>query len=297
MLPWVIAHEGATVDEVCERFGYTRAELVKDLDLVFVCGLPGYGPGDLMVAYVDEDDVVVDMADYFSRPLRLTPAEALLLLAGGMALVSAGAGPPALSSAVAKLQTALMPDGGSIEIEIRAEPELVGALRSAAATGEVMEITHTSLASGRTTVREVEPWSVFSTLGNWYVTGHCRLAEDRRTFRIDRIKQAEPTGERFEPPSELPPPEVRYTRGVDDTTARIRLAREADWVTEYYPVEIVAREPHGTLIDFSAADPSVAARLLLRLGNTAEIVEGDEVAESLRSLRLRMLARYGVTTP
>ena len=88
MLPWVIAHPGAEVTAVCERFGYTRAELVADLNLVFVCGLPGYGPGELMDAFVDEDEVVVDAADYFSRPVRLTAAEALMLLAAGMAVLS-----------------------------------------------------------------------------------------------------------------------------------------------------------------------------------------------------------------
>ena len=73
MLPWVIANPGATVNEVTERFGYNTSELLADLDLVFVCGLPGYGPGDLMSAYVEDDHVVVDMAEYFSRPLRLSP--------------------------------------------------------------------------------------------------------------------------------------------------------------------------------------------------------------------------------
>ncbi|MDH4309185.1 MAG: WYL domain-containing protein, partial [Acidimicrobiia bacterium] len=43
MLPWVIAHPGASVPDVCDRFGYTRRQLLEDLDLVFVCGLPGYG--------------------------------------------------------------------------------------------------------------------------------------------------------------------------------------------------------------------------------------------------------------
>ena len=85
MLPWVIANPGATVDEVCARFGYERRELAADLDLVFVCGLPGYGPGDLMVAYIDDEEVVVEMADYFAQPVRLTAPEALILLASGMA--------------------------------------------------------------------------------------------------------------------------------------------------------------------------------------------------------------------
>ena len=98
MLPWVLANPGAEAEEVLERFGYgDRAELVSDLNLVFVCGLPGYGPGDLMDAYLDEDEVVVDMADYFARSPRLSPAEALALLAAGMALVSSGQGSPALA--------------------------------------------------------------------------------------------------------------------------------------------------------------------------------------------------------
>ena len=44
MVPWVIANQGASVAEVCRRFGYTERELIEDLNLVFVCGLPGYGP-------------------------------------------------------------------------------------------------------------------------------------------------------------------------------------------------------------------------------------------------------------
>ena len=40
MLPWVIAHDGITIDEVRERFGYDRdADVMKDLELVFLCGL------------------------------------------------------------------------------------------------------------------------------------------------------------------------------------------------------------------------------------------------------------------
>ena len=107
MVPWVIAHQGASVDEVCRRFGYTERELLEDLNLVFVCGLPGYGPGDLMVAYVENDEVIVDMAEYFSSPFRLTPAEALGLLASGSALISTTQAPEALEQAVGKLAGAL----------------------------------------------------------------------------------------------------------------------------------------------------------------------------------------------
>lgn len=292
MLPWVIAHRGATVDEVCERFGYNRTELLRDLDLVFVCGLPGYGPGDLMVAYVDDDEVIVDMADYFARPVRLTAAEGLVLLAAGMAIASSGAAPPALQSAVDKLRVALVPDDGSIVVETAAEPALVGALRDAAASGTVVEITYAALGSGATTVRRIEPWIVFSTLGNWYVTGHCRTANGERVFRVDRIKQAALTAQRFDPPREPPPPEVRYSPSVDDVRARIRLGPRARWVAEYYPVETVSDDADGLVVELSTSQPAVAARLLLRLAAEAQLLEGAEVADARDGLRARILARY-----
>ena len=293
MLPWVIAHPGTTVDEVCERFGYQRADLLKDLNLVFVCGLPGYGPGDLMDASVDDDEVVVDMADYFARPVRLTAAEALMLLAAGLAVMSSGAAPPALASAVAKLQAVVVPDEGTVEVDLAAEPEALDVFRAAAREGRVIAITYTAIGSGSTTEREIEPWGVFATLGNWYVRGYCRLAQAERVFRIDRIRTAEPTGAGFSPPDEPPSPVVRYTPGVDDVTARIRLSPHSAWVADYYPVSVVDETDGSKTIDFSAGDPAVAARLLVRLGSTASLESGDEVAEATRELRGRILRRYG----
>jgi len=294
MLPWVIAHPGSTVDEVCARFDYSRADLARDLNLVFVCGLPGYGPGDLMDAYIDGEEVVVDLADYFARSVRLTAAEGLMLLAGGMALLGSGAAPAALASAVAKLQGVLVPEGGSLAVDLPAEPALLGVLREAAAQGEVVEITHTSIAADRTTIRCIEPWRVFSTMGNWYVSGHCRTANDERVFRIDRIRAAVGTAEHFEVPAEPPPPEVRYTPGVDDVEAVIRLFPGAAWVADYYPVEVLDADDAATLVRFSASAAAVAARLVVRLGRHAEVVEGEEVVAAASDLRNRMLQRYGV---
>ena len=43
--------------------------------------------------------------------------------------------------------------------------------------------------------REVEPIGVVSLDGDWYLAGWCRLRDDARTFRLDRIHGAELTGE------------------------------------------------------------------------------------------------------
>jgi len=293
MLPWVIGHPGATVDEVCDRFGYHRKDLLADLDLVFVCGLPGYGPGDLMEAYVEDEEVIVDMADYFSRPLRLSPAEALGLLASGMALVSTNQAPPALERAVEKLARVVLPDAGDVlAVDLAAEPGLLDVLRIGAHEHRVIEMVYTSLGRGETKTRSIEPWSVFSALGNWYVSGYCRTAQAERVFRVDRIQQVRVTDEGFDPPAEPPPPIVRYTPSEDDVYATILLRTRAKWVAEYYPVEILSDDDSGMTVRFAASDAAVAARLLVRLGADAELLEGDAVRHETVGLRARILARY-----
>jgi proteasome accessory factor C len=291
-LPWLIANPGAGVNEVVERFDYDRDQLAKDLATVFVCGLPGYGPGDLMVAYIDEDEVVVEMADYFASPIRLTASEALGLLAAGRALESSGQASPALASAVDKLQRVVLPDSEEVLVVELPEPPLVAELREAAEHGSVTHIEHASVATGEVTSRDIEPWAVFSTLGNWYVSAWCRSVEAERVFRIDRIRAVTPTGESFPPNEEPPTPEVRYTPNEDDVVVTIELQPAAAWVAEHYPVEIVDTDEASLVIRMSVSDPVVAARLLLRLGDSAVLIDGQEVAAATEDLRRRILARY-----
>ncbi len=188
LIPYVLDRSTVDVDDVMDRFGYTRDQLTKDLNTIFVCGLPGYGPGDLMEAYMDEDEVVIDAADFFGKAPRLTPAEALGLLAAGMTVIGSGEASPELESAVRKLTKAVMPDADTtLTVDVIDESKSVGVLREAAANAKVVHITYRSVAKEETTERDIEPWSVFAALGRWYVLGHCRLVEDQVTFRFDRI--------------------------------------------------------------------------------------------------------------
>jgi proteasome accessory factor C len=124
------------------------------------------------------------------------------------------------------------------------------------------------------------------------VQAYCRLADGLRQFRVDRIRAIEPTEERFTPPKDATLPEVRYTPLADDVRCRIVLHPSARWVAEYYAVDVVEDNGADLVIDFATADPNVAARLLLRLGRQADLISGQEVAESLNSLRQRVLALY-----
>jgi proteasome accessory factor C len=293
LIPYVLAKDGAKVSEILERFDYTEEELTLDLNTVFFCGLPGYTPGDLMEAYVDGDEVVIDAADYFARAPRLTATEALGLIAAGMAIIGSGQGSPELKKAVDKLTKALLPDAGSaIDVDVSGDSENLAALKTAAAEQRVTRITYRSLGREIETTRDIEPWALVSTLGNWYVQGFCRLVAAERVFRVDRIRDLELLEERFHRPERLTEPEISYAPSEEDVVARIRLAPSARWVLDYYPVDVLKETKTGIEIRFSSPDAEIPARLLLRLGDQARLLEGDEVRARVAAIAEVLRDRY-----
>lgn len=292
LIPYVLERGSVEVDEIIEKFGYTPEQLSRDLDTVFVCGLPGYGPGDLMEAYISDHEVIVDAADYFSRAPRLTSTEALGLLSSGLTALGMGEESAALESAVAKLAKALMPDADAVTIDVLDDTANVGLLRKASVNRQVVSITYRSIAKEETTDRQIEPWAVAHTLGNWYVVGHCRLVDDERTFRIDRIRRIEVLDEQFDRPVGTTDPVIGYSPSDGDISCLIDLTDRALWVTDYYPVEVVEERDDGSTVRFWSSDPELAARLLIRLGDTGRLVEGEEVRSRLVALGESLLTRY-----
>lgn len=177
-VPYIIRHPGVRVSEVAALFGMAERDLLQDLNLLFMSGLPPYGPGELIdVETDDEGRVWIRMADYFARPLRLTTTEALSLYLRGKALM----GTPglhetgALASALDKIEASLGPEALSRLIERVDTATGVGleraldVLREAAANHRTVRIEYYSAARDALTTRDVDPEHVFAATGNWYV--------------------------------------------------------------------------------------------------------------------------------
>ncbi len=296
VLPWVIAQDGAQLDDVVERFGYKdSSDLIKDLHLVFVTGLPGYGPGDMIDVDIYDDEVYVDAADYFSRPLRLTPSEALGLLASGMTLVESGQAPPSLVTAVEKLTGVIGADTADVVQFDVPTPDMVTALRAAIDRNHIVHIGYVGLASNERTERDVEGWAVTFNLGNWYLRGFCRLAMDERVFRVDRIDTLTELDETFDAPVSVPDGRVEYQPSESDSHVEFTAAPRSRWVAEYFPVDSSELEDGSLRVRMSVADPLVAARLLIQLNGDVSDVDGEAVTTATKQLRSRILTRYGRT--
>ena len=302
IVPYLVQHPGAYVGDVARLFDVAEPDLRRDIGLLFLSGLPPYGPGDLIDAEVDEDGRIwVSMADHFARPLRLTRNEALALYLRGTELVATAgfAEAPALRSALDKLREALGPEAlGSATDAIDAAEggrgaEHLDALRTAARERRRISIEYYATSSGEWSWRQIDPEEVFSSLGNWYVAAWDATNDAERLFRADRIRSVEPTGDSFEPRGLAGAGRALYTPSAEDVAVRLLLRPEARWVAEYYATTDAVELDDGSLeITLPAKRLDWVAGLLLRLGPGAEALDPPELAGRVHDLAERALARY-----
>ncbi|MGH2768574.1 MAG: WYL domain-containing protein, partial [Actinomycetota bacterium] len=171
LVPLVVRKPGISVTELSRRFGISRSRLLADLNLLLMCGLPGYGPGDLIEVYIDGGRVWIRMAEYLSRPLRLTPAEGLLLYAGARTMAAAGVADEALERAMGQMERALGPDAlARVAVELEEAGDLA-AVRQAIVQRRRLHILYYAYSKQETTERDVDPWALFASGGRWYLVG------------------------------------------------------------------------------------------------------------------------------
>jgi proteasome accessory factor C len=296
VVPWIAARDGPRVAEVCQRFGVGEKALLDDLNLLFMCGVYPFTPDVLIDVDVSAGRVWIRMADYFRRPLRLSPQEGLALVSAGSALLSVpGADPDgALATGLAKLENVLgvgAEDGLDIELA-QVTPSVLHTVRQGVDDHRKLELAYYSFGRDGHSTRVVRPWRVFNANGQWYLSAWCERAVDERLFRVDRISRAELLAERFDPPAGDPggPTDV-YHPAPGDPLVVLDLQPPAHWIAEQYPNEGVEIRPGGVLrVRLRSSERAWLVRVLLRGGPDVQVIEGDATVAASPAARLR--ARY-----
>ena len=302
IVPYVVQHPGSELSEVAKLFDVPIEQLRRDLDLLFMSGLPPYGPGDLIEVDVDEDDRIwISMAAHFARPLRLSRSEALALFLRGKELLGTAGLPdaPALASAMDKLRASLgretLGDAERIEtVDPGAPIEALDPIREAARERRRVRIDYFAHSSGEWSSRVVDPEEVFVALGHWYVAAWDVAIDAERLFRVDRIRRVEPTGEQFSLRGLEGAGRSLYTPTEEDVSVRLRLAPAARWIAEYYATTDAQERSDGSLdITMPARTLGWVARLLMRVGSEATVLEPPELTAQVAALARTTLDRYG----
>lgn len=314
LVPFLHARREVRLDEAATALGVPSAQLVRDLKVLLMCGLPGGYPDDLIDVDLDAlegpeaDGVIrVSNADYLARPLRLTATEATAVIVALRALRGGARDETreVVDRALAKLEAAAADGSATGSAAARVEPGegaadvdvalLAARLQRAVTERRQVRLTYYVPSRDEESERDVDPRGVVAFRGEQYLDAWCHLAEAPRLFRLDRIGTAEVLDEPVLTPSEGPRDlaEGLFARSAGAEVVTVLLDPPAHWMVEYYPVETVHPTPEGGLrVDLLVADPRWLTRLLLRLSPHAHVVGPAAYAENFTATAQRALDLY-----
>ena len=295
LVPWLRAHDGITITEAAEHFGVDAEQLTTDLWQLIVCGIPGYGPDQLVdIQFWDDERIHVIDAISLDRPLRLTGEEvaALHVALRVLAQIPGSHDRQALLSAMAKLEEVGAPPL-PMSVDVSVDVTIRDAIELAITQGKWLLIEYASAASDDINGRRIRPLTSYAVDGRVYLHAWCEVAADIRTFRLDRVLRAEVTNA----PESV---EVTQTATVPTITpehthvARIAIDPQAAWIMDTEDVEPVSLADSATdepqaLVRFASLE--WLARWVLGHGGRVQVLEPESARSVVHeAARRRMTA-------
>lgn len=303
LIAYLRTHPGAPVADVAAHFGVTPAQVLSDVNLLWVSGTPGYLPDDLIDFSYDafeRGELTLTDSRGMHRPLRLAPSEAVALLAALRSLAATPGLPEAqtVASTIAKLSAATgEAAAGAAAVDVRlarpAQADLLGRLRDAVRASRVVHLRYVS-GSDVVSERDVDPLQLLSDGAAWVLRAWCHRAQDVRHFRLDRILEARVEEWHAAPHPEAEAPEaLAPDLSAAELVVTLELAPRAWWVAESLPVEATQALDDGWVrVRLRVASRDWIRGVLLGLGADVRAVEPAEVAAEAAHAAEAALAAY-----
>lgn len=308
MVPYFQANPRITYAEAASDLGVSVEQLRVDIDQLWMCGLPGYGPGDLIDFEFSGEEIAVTFTAGMDHPLRLTSPEAtgVLVALRALAEVPGMVDPEAARSAIAKIESAagsVNPDfagaPAAVDDPAPAENQAAAAVRAAVRGGRALSIEYYAASHDTLSSRVVDPIRVVLVGEHSYLEAWCRSAEGVRLFRFDRIVDAHVRDEPSTPPAPAVTAQTDTSLFTPDNAdpqlpvATLRIDRSAAWMFEYYPLRVVRELAEGAWeAAMTYASVDWMTRFVLGFGSGVQVLAPPQLATRVRDTAAAALEAY-----
>ncbi|OFI37999.1 WYL domain-containing protein [Arthrobacter sp. SW1] len=308
LVPFLVHNQGLPIQEVAERFGVSRKELVADLQILICSGLPEGYPDDLFDIDWEDEHVYIHEHLELNRPVRFSEEEASALLTGLATLgnLPAQAGlsgeeqANALESVTVKLAGAAG-EAGRAAASLAAPPvepaeaAFFETITAAIKDGQQLALRYFSPQRDAVSERNVDPLRLYSQDSTWYFEAYCHAKAGIRNFRLDRIEDVAPNGKPVSTPAsaDTSVPVKLYTPSDEDVVVILELTAQGAHLADDYYAERTAELPGGGLlaeVRFGSVD--WLPMFIAQHGGAARIVQPAGLAEASAEWIRSALAQY-----
>ena len=285
LVPYINTHQGIALKELAQHFEVTPAQMNADLMTLWMCGLPGYTPLELMNLDFESGFVSIGNASTLSKPRAITFQECVALLLGlDLIASSLPSDRQDLLTAAESLRKRLTEILG-LPIKLSVEAGTSGAVATAIAqaieTNSGLKIRYHSLYKDQVTERTVVPVNLYESDNHQYMRAFCSTAMDYREFRVDRIDQATPTDVSAQFPAKAD--------STEKLSFSIKILASSRDVTERFAI---SQSTIGSSIELSSYSRQWIERSVMASGEAVLLSAPQEIRAEIAKKAQLMLNRY-----
>ncbi len=285
LVPFLNTHQGIALKELAQHFNVSQAQMTADLTTLWMCGLPGYTPLELMDLEFESGFVSIRNAATLSKPRTITFQEGVALLLG-LDLIASSLPDDRqdLLEATESLRGRLTKILGvpvKLSVATNTSGSVLTAISHAVQTNGGLKLRYHSMYKDLVSERVVIPVDIYQSNENLYMRAYCLTSCDYREFRVDRIELAtpEPVVENF----------VQDTKDSKKISFSLVLQKASRDVCERFAITNIEI---GTSIELSSFSKQWIERSVMASGGAVLLQTPPEIRAEVAKKAQLMLNRY-----
>jgi len=285
LVPYINTHQGIALKDLAAVFEVSNAQMVNDLTTLWMCGLPGYTPLELMDLDFESGYVNISNAPTLAKPRSVTFDEGVALILG-LDLLRASI-PIDRSDLLEKIDSlsarlsSIINLNSTFSVVAPVNQGVSAAIDQALASRSSLEIEYHSMYRDEITQRTIFPIEIIEVEGQQYLSSYCYSASDFRQFKLDRIQKAVVTQE-----SKTIPEDATDTQRIN---SRLKVLRPTREIAERFSRQDLKA---GSEFDFQTYSQQWLERSILSSGDGVALLTPPEIRASIAQMAQSMLDRY-----
>jgi proteasome accessory factor C len=194
LIPYILENPGISLSVLAHKLSTTEKQIRSDLELIFMCGLPGYTPYELIDIVLEDDIVTVIDPQVLNKPRKFSKSEVVIITLGLKILSEIGTLDETMKD---KVQTLLKKIANKTSLDSIGVPSEYSSsyyfktIQQAIFHNKVLEIQYASVTKDELSFRKIQPLSIYLSNGNAYLSAIDLDKKAERTFRLDAIVSCE----------------------------------------------------------------------------------------------------------
>ena len=200
LVPYILENPGISTIELAAKFSVTQKQIEKDLQLIFLCGLPGYTPYELIDLTFEDGIVSIIEPQVLTKPRNFSSNEMVVIKLGLEILREINVNEPnkldKISTLLQKVHKETDQDSVLLAKEISSSP-YYSVINTAISQRKQLSIEYQSVSKDQLSTRLIVPYNISMLNGNLYLSAYDMDRQSDRVFKLDLISKCE-IGERTE---------------------------------------------------------------------------------------------------